>query len=89
MFDGEFYLSLVNGAFGTSISLADLRSAHSRIVRRIECHIATDPLPRSAKFNHYRPARYFSDNIRALAEKLSEQELDRFERAFKALNNLL
>lgn len=89
MFDRGFYLSLVNGAFGTSIRLADLPSEHSRIVRRIECHMTTDPLLRSAKFNHYRPARYFSDNIRALTDKLSEQELGRFERAFKALNDLL
>ena len=89
MFDRGFYLSLVNGAFGTSIRLADLPSEHSRIVRRIECHMATDPLLRSAKFNHYRPARYFSDNISALTDKLSEQELGRFEQAFKALNDLL
>ena len=89
MFEPEFYLKLVNGAFGASISLTDLSSNHPRIIRRLEEYLKSKPLPNDEIFNHYRPARYFSTNSGSLAEELSEEELDRFEQAFKYLNALL
>ena len=89
MFSSDFYLKLVNGAFGSSIELTDLSSKHPRILRRLEEYLDSRPLPNSAIFNHYRPARYFSDNIRSLTDDLSDQDLDRFEQAFVALNSLL
>ena len=89
MFVQESYLDLVNGAYGSTIELADISSNHPRILCRLEHHIATPPLPQRATFNHYRPARYFSENIGQLADKMSVEELDRFERVFSALNNLL
>lgn len=89
MFVQESYLDLVNGAYGSTIELADISSNHPRILCRLEHHIATHPLPQRATFNHYRPARYFSENIGQLADKMSVEELDRFERVFSALNNLL
>ena len=89
MFNPEFYLELVNGAFGSSVVLADLPQEHPRILRRLEKYLEKNPLPNDAPFNHYRPARYFTENIGSLADKLSEPELPRFAQAFKALNALL
>ena len=89
MFDPKFYLKLVNGEFGSYVALDDLPKEHPRILCRIKHYLENNPLPKHASFNHYRPARYFSDNIDSLADELSEQELDRFQQAFTALNNLL
>ena len=89
MFSPGFYLNLVNQTFGASIGLADLSSSHPRILRRLEQYLATTPLPDGAIFNHYRPARYFADNVGSLATQLTDQELEHFEEAFEALNRLL
>lgn len=89
MFDPKFYLKLVNGTFGSSIKLANLPRTHPRILRRLEQHLKKNPLPENMGFNHYRPARYFTDNIGSLADELSGRELDRFQQAFDKLNALL
>ena len=89
LFDPDFYLKLVNGEFKSSISLANLSSKHPRILCQLEEHLKSNPLPNNESFNHYRPARYLSENIGCLESELSEQELDRFEQAFKTLNALL
>ena len=89
MFSPEFYLGLVNGAYGSSIRVADLTSDHPRILCRLEEHVASRPLPQDAQFSHYRPARYLSDNIATVSAQFAEEELSRFERAFTALNSLL
>ena len=89
MFSPAFYLTLVNRAFGASIALAGLSDKHPRILRRLEQYMATTPLPDGAIFNHYRPARYFADHVGSLATQLIDEELERFEQVFKALNGLL
>ena len=89
MFNPSFYLTLVNGAYGLSIAAGDLPNKHPRILCRIDEYLEKNPLPNNAHFNHYRPARYFSDNIGTLAKKLSKKELERFQEAFTALNKLL
>ena len=63
MFDPKFYLKLVNREFGSSVVLDDLPKEHPRILCRIKHYLENNPLPKDASFNHYRPARYFSDNI--------------------------
>ena len=89
MFTPDFYLKLVNGEYESSIEVSDIPTSHSRILCRLVRHIDAHPLPRGAKFNHYRPARYFSENISSLGHEISDQELGRFERVFGALNKLL
>ncbi len=89
MFEPTFYLNLVNATFGCSISLSDLQKSRPQILRRLGEYLEKNPLPNSEKFNHYRPARYLTENIGRLKCELSGQELDRFEQAFKALNKLL
>ena len=89
MFDPEFYLNLVNGEFRTSLTVNDLPEGRPRILSHLEQYFEKNPLPKDAKFNHYRPARYFSENIGSLESELTEPQLERFQKAFSALNNLL
>lgn len=88
MFDDNFYLKLVNSEFGMSISLTNLPSGNPRILRRLKQYFQENPLPNGEKFNHYRPARYFSENLKSLESELTEPQLDRFRKAFEALNKL-
>ena len=89
MFNPDFYMELVNGVYGSSIGVDDLTTSHPRILRRIEEYLEDNSLPGNVNFNHYRPAHYLSENIGTLADKLSDSDLDRFQRAFDALNSLL
>ena len=89
MFDADFYLSLVNLEFKSSLTVADLPAGRPRIISRLELYFGNKPLPNNVKFNHYRPARYFSENIGSLESGLTELQLDRFQKAFDALNELL
>ena len=89
MFNPDFYMELVNGVYGSSIGVDDLTTSHPRILRRIEEYLEDNSLLGNVNFNHYRPAHYLSENIGTLADKLSDSDLDRFQRAFDALNSLL
>ena len=89
MFSPDFYIELVNGAYGCSIAVGDLPTSHPRILRRIEDYLEDNPLPGGVSFNHYRPARFLSENIGTFADDLDDADLDRFQRAFDTLNSLL
>ena len=89
MFNPRFYMELVNGAYGFSISVEDLPTSHPRILRRVEEYLEDNPLPGGVNFNHYRPALYFSENRGTLADKLDDAIFNRFQRAFDIVNNLL
>jgi len=93
MFENSFFIKLVNEEYKselpTKLTLAALPKGGDRILPRIEDFIAENPLKKNTKFNHYRPARYLSENIGALEPTISEHTLGRFEEAFKALNKLL
>ena len=86
MFDSEFYLRLVEGAYRISIDRGEL-SREPRVVRRIECYLGSHP--NGSPFNHYRPASYLSRNIDSLAGELTDGVLDRFQNVFDDLNALL
>ena len=51
--------------------------------------LTKNPLPKNACFNHYRPARYFSANVKSLAKHLGDEDVGRFEAVFRAVNELL
>lgn len=87
MFTPSFYLKLVSKEFGTSIKVGDLREQGDRILPRLQEYLGLNPLPNNARFNHYRPARYMMENIHTLT--IPEKTLERFEEAFKTLNQLL
>jgi hypothetical protein len=89
MFNPGFYLKLVNSEFGSSVGVGNLPKGPPRILRRLEQYLEKNPLPKEASFNHYRPARYFTENIGSLASELTEPQLDRFRQAFGAVNALL
>lgn len=89
MFSTDFYLRLVNHEFGCEIQSSDLSGGHPRILHRVEEYLMENPLPQGTRFNHYRPARYFSSNIEKLTKHLEDEDLDRFEAAFGAINALL
>lgn len=93
MFDLDFYLSLVNAEFAADlarpVTRADLDAAIPRVVARLERHFSANPTKTGVKFNHYRPARYLSENLSALKSSISESACGRFEEAFKRLNALL
>ena len=89
MFDPELYLKLVNSEFNSSLGLSDLPMTRPRILQRLEQHLESTPLSGGVPFNHYRPARYCSENIGSLGAELSDATLDRFQQAFDDLNQLL
>lgn len=89
MFVPEFYVGLVNREFGSSIQLSELSTTHPRILNRLETHVKGHPLPNNVQFNHYRPARFLSENIGSLRAELNDETLERFQQAFDALNQLL
>lgn len=93
MFEPDFYLSLVNEEFsadlgGRAISPNDLTGHSSRILRRLEEYLDQTPLTNGATFNHYRPARYLTENLSGLTAKIADVTLERFERLFRTLNGL-
>jgi predicted ATP-dependent endonuclease of OLD family len=93
MFDVPFYLKLVNGEYASDLSKkpkeADVASGNPRILVRLDQFFGTNPLKGTARFNHFRPARYFVENFATLRKSISAETLDRFEGAFKRLNALL
>jgi predicted ATP-dependent endonuclease of OLD family len=92
MFVPDFYLDLVSKEYGVDppIAAASLPSTTGpRILSQLEKYLETNPLPAKAAFNHYRPARYFAENIAALKASIDQATLDRFQAAFDALNALV
>jgi predicted ATP-dependent endonuclease of OLD family len=93
MFDVAFYLKLVNGEFAKELSRkpkeSDIKKGHPRIVVRLEEFFQANPLKGTAQFGHFRPARYFTENVATLRKSISTETFDRFEAAFKRVNALL
>jgi len=88
MFDEDFYVELVNGEFDASLAAKvkskDLTSSSPRILVKVEDYFARKPLKAGAKFNHYRPSRFFAEKVSTLV--IPDATLERFEMAFKAVN---
>jgi len=90
MFDAQFYLDVVNAEYEAQLSkpieLKDLKP-HPRIVVRIAEYLASNPLT-AGSFSLHRSARCFAKNIETLSARIDKATLDRFEEAFKKLNDL-
>lgn len=93
MFDVPFYLKLVNREFANDlankVAEKDVKTGSSRIVVKLEAFFRDNPLKGTSQFGHFRPARYFAENIATLKKAIPATTLDRFETAFKKLNGLL
>ena len=91
MFDEDFYLKLVNEEFSKSLIKqllsTDLTSYSPRIIVKLEDYFLNNPMKGGTHFNHYRPARYFAEQISNLS--IPPDTLNRFEHAFNDLNTLL
>lgn len=92
MFERDFYINLVNAEFAKELNapipVSALNTNEPRILRAIEFYLKSNPF-KSGAFGHYRPARYFSENVVALWTQVSDATKERFESAFKHLNALL
>jgi energy-coupling factor transporter ATP-binding protein EcfA2 len=93
MFDIEFFLKMINEEFKADlqkpIAVADLNNKIPRTNVRLEEYFRANPMKNKARYNHFRIARYFFENIATLETEISAQVLDRFENAFKKLNALV
>ena len=77
LFRKEEYLALYNGAFGTSVQIADL-DVDKPMMAQLK------RLNGNKSFNHYSPANYMAKNIGTL--RFSEETIDRFEKLFALVN---
>jgi predicted ATP-dependent endonuclease of OLD family len=93
MFESDFYLKLVEVEFRSDLqkplTLAELNNNIPRMIVRLEEYFKKYPMNNDIQYNHYRPARYFSENLNLLKKDISKETLDRFEEVFKKLNALL
>ena len=94
LFERTFYLNLVNSEFSKQlekpIELDELNKNEPRTVRAIQNYLKSNSSTMDSKlFNHFRPARYFAENMERLWSNLSDESKARFESIFSALNNLL
>ncbi len=92
MFERDFYVGLVNKEFSSQlkskIPISKLNAQEPRTLRAIQDWLDNNPM-KSGSFGHYRPARYFNENLTTLWPEISSETKDRFEKAFIYLNNLL
>lgn len=93
MFDVDFYLKIVNDEYvrelDKPITKEMLTFKAHRIVPKLDNFFTANPQKSGVNFNHYRPARYFTENISSLMTKIQQKTLDQFEAVFKTLNGLL
>jgi hypothetical protein len=92
LFERNFYIKLVNEEFvrqlHAPIDVSALNPNEVRTLAAIEGCLRENPLKAGA-FSHYRPARYFSENVGTLWNSVSEATRKRFEDIFIRLNDLL
>lgn len=92
MFDRDFYLKLVNSEYAKQLAgkltASKVNPRVPRVVKAIEAHLASSPL-KAGQFGHFRPARYFSENLNVLTPSISDDTKQRFEDLFGKLNALL
>jgi len=92
LFDVDFYLKLVNGAYAGDLkkplTAKQLKVKGGRVTRRIDQHFADNHIANN-KLNHYRPAAYLLREQVALLSELDEDTIQRAATMFERLNDLL
>ena len=95
LFERGFYVNLFNSEFsrelgGKTIDPGRLSRNEPRTIRAIGRYLKSVQTSMSLEsFNHFRPARYFSEHLEDLWGQVSEEVKDRFEEIFRTLNDLL
>ncbi|MHB1194939.1 MAG: AAA family ATPase [Longimicrobiales bacterium] len=79
LFSESDYLTFLNPALGTTLSLSDL-SGTDPIVRRVARALGVE------RFDHGKPADHFLRNRDRILPALTPETLDRFERLFERVN---
>lgn len=92
MFDQSFYIKLMSAEYGSSLKSpldeSKLNRKMPRILKRLQAYFEqTGSL--SQPFSHYRPARYFHENLAAITPMISAETKERVEKVFQDLNALL
>lgn len=93
MFYPSTYIKLINGVFGSSLRVSDLPMSNKvKILNRLSnlasknSNISNALSVQNGRFNHYRPAEYFTREFDY--SSLEDKELERFERLFSLINEL-
>ena len=90
LFEPDFYLELVNAAYGSAfakpLTAQLIANGDPRIVQRVGAYFGTNGL---GEFNHYRPAAAFLQGQVQLLPKLSANTLNHVDDLFSRLNRLL
>jgi predicted ATP-dependent endonuclease of OLD family len=93
LFEPSLYIKMVNAEYKKDlqkpIDIKNLNTKIPRIIVQIEDYLKANPLKNGLQFNHYRPARFFVEQIQALESEISAASIDVFEAIFKDLNSLL
>lgn len=92
LFAREFYVSLVNREYCQELreplKISIINEHVPRTVVAVEQYFVENPLNRGI-FGHYRPARYFFENIGTLWSEISDDTKDNVECLFSQTNALL
>lgn len=92
LFEREFYISLVNAEYseelGTPLDIKGVNEHIPRTIAAADQYFIDNPLDKGT-FGHYRPARYFFENIDTLWPEISEDTKENLERLFSETNTLL
>ena len=92
LFDKKFYLELVSKEYEKqlekTIKVAEINKKIPRILVALDKYFENNPL-KSGEFGHYRPARYFTENIGELWPQIEDSNKEVFVKLFSQLNKLL
>jgi len=87
-----FYLELVSKEYEKqlekTIKVAEINKKIPRILVALDKYFENNPL-KSGEFGHYRPARYFTENIGELWPQIEDSNKEVFVKLFSQLNKLL
>lgn len=90
LFDPDFFLKLVNGAYATElgtkkITTAAIKTGSPRIVMRVADYFKAKNVA-NGEFNHFRPASFLLANQGSLLAGIDEPTLTRAEALIKTIN---
>jgi len=92
LFEPSFYIKLMNAEYKKDlqkpIDIKSLNTKIPRIIVQIDEFLKSNPLKNGLQFNHYRPARYFVEQIHTYENEL-DSTLNTFELIFKELNSII
>jgi hypothetical protein len=88
LFEIDFYLDLVNGAYREDLAKGHLRGSGVRITEFISQVLKSMPMKNNALFDRCVAARFFAANSSKFNEQISKETFALFERNAKALNAL-